>query len=313
MKDKKTDIMTVLKEVIKMRDRLVGYILAMTTVTIWSSTFVVTKLVLEYVTPVQILTVRLFVATLFLFIIYPKWEKGTSLKTELLFLGSGIGLGLYFVFENTAVDLTYPSNVGLLVALSPLFTAFISSIREHTSYFVLKNIIGLIMALVGVGFVVFGNSGVRGIEPLGDFLAILAALMFSIYTAFLASVKHDFHIIQKTRKVFIYTFLVLITYQIIDHFIFGTPLVWETINPTNIFGVLYLAIIASSLAFLLWNKAIGLIGTFKTNVFIYMIPVVTMVMSYIVVDDPITILNSIGTLIIIIGLYITEKESKQVA
>ncbi|MEC9484980.1 MAG: DMT family transporter [Candidatus Izemoplasma sp.] len=292
-----------------MTHKFIGYLLAMTTVTIWSSTFVITKLVLEYITPLQILTVRLLTATLFLFIIYPKFRKPTSIKTELLFLGSGLGLGLYFIFENTAVDMTYPSNVGLLVALSPLFTAIISSFREDKSYFVLKNIIGLIMALVGVGFVVFGNSGVKGIEPLGDFLAILAALMFSIYTAFLASVYEEYHIIQKTRKVFIYTFLVLITY----HLFFGTTLIWETVNKTTVFGVLYLAIAASSLAFLLWNKAIALIGTFKTNVFIYMVPVVTMIMSYIIVDDPITLLNTFGTLIIIIGLYITEKESKQVA
>ncbi|MCF7925546.1 MAG: DMT family transporter [Candidatus Izimaplasma sp.] len=290
-----------------MRTKLTGYFLAITTITIWSSTFILTKLMLDYITPLQILSVRLFIATVFLFIIYPKFNRDTNFKTELLFLGSGVGLGLYFVFENTAVDMTYPSNVGLLVALSPLFTAIISSFREQKSYFIPKNIIGLTLALLGVGFVVFGKGGIKGIEPLGDFLAITAALMFSIYTAFLSTVKKKFHIIQKTRKVFIYTLAVLLIYN----FIFGASLRWGTFNSTTVFGVLYLALLASSVAFIMWNKAIGLIGTFKTNLFIYLVPVFTMFMSYLVLDDPITLLNTLGTVIIILGLYITEKEPKR--
>lgn len=285
-----------------MKQTWLGYLLAIVTVTIWSSTFIITKLVLDYISPIQLLTVRIFLTVIFLWVIMPKKSKVFIWKVELLYLFSGLGLALYFIFENTSVLLTMPSNVGLLVALSPIFTTVLVSIKEKTSYFIPKNIIGLLLALVGVFFVEFGNSAIH-VAFLGDMLAILAALMFSFYTFFLSKIKDDTHLIIKTRKVFTYVFLVLFLYQIV----MKESFVWDSYNATTIGGVIFLALVASSLAFLFWNHSITLIGTFKTNIFIYLIPVITMVMSYLVMDDPITLFKVIGTVVIIVGLYLSEK------
>ena len=205
------------------------------------------------------------------------------------------------------MDLTYSSNVGLLVALSPLFTAIIVSIREKKSYFTYKNIIGLILSFLGVGFIVFGISGIKGIHPLGDFLAMSAGLMFSLYTGFLSEVHKEYHIIQKTRKVFIYVLLSMSVYALAKQ----DSIVWQKIDISTLLGVFYLGVIASSFAFLFWNKAIEYIGTFKTNLFIYLIPLVTMIFSAIIFDDPITRIKVLGALFIIGGLYITERRSKE--
>jgi len=283
-----------------------GYLFAFITVLIWSSTFIISKVVLGYVTPIQLLTIRMLIAILFLFAIYPKVHKDMHLKSELLFLISGIALALYFIFENTALVLTYSSNVGLLVALSPIFTAILVSIAEKTSYFIPRYIIGLILAFIGVFLVEFGKAGIEGFAFLGDMLAILAGLMFSVYTLFFSRITKEYHLIQKTRKVFIYVFFTLIVYSLVS----GESLLWDTISWGTVSGALYLGLAASSIAFLLWNRAIGLIGTFRTNLFIYLITVMTVIFSIILLDDPITIVKSIGTVIIITGLYISEREPK---
>ena len=287
-----------------MKKHMLGYFLAFITITIWSSTFVVTKLILDYLTPVQVLVSRSLIAVVFLFILYPKIKRDFKWKSEILFMLSGFALALYFIFENNSLKLTYPSNVGLLVATSPLFTAIIVSFVEKKSLLIPKNIFGFLLAFIGISLVVFGKSGIEGFQPLGDFLAIAAALMFSVYTVILNTVKDKFHIIQKTRKVFIYTFLLIIIYSLS----FNQSIIWDDINIKIVLGILFLAIIASSFAFLLWNKSISILGTFKTNLFIYLVPVVTMIISYIVLNDEITLTKSIGAIIIIIGLYISERE-----
>lgn len=284
-----------------------GYLLALTTIFIWSSTFIITKLILEYVTPIQILFWRIFIAIIVLFIIYPKFNRMRNLHSELLFLLSGVALAFYFIFENTALDITYSSNVGLLVALSPLFTAIIVSIKEKKSYFIPKNIIGLILSFLGVGLIVFGLSGIKGVHPLGDLLALSAGLMFSLYTGFLSDVHKVYHVIQKTRKVFIYVLFTMLVYALIK----GESIAWQNIAFSTLLGVFYLGIVASSFAFLFWNNAIDLIGTFKTNLFIYLIPLVTMIFSAIVFDDPITSIKILGAILILSGLYITERKSKK--
>lgn len=284
--------------------KLIGYLLAIFTVTIWSSTFIVTKIILDYMSPIELLTYRMLLAVLFMFLMYPKYQKPVSLKEEAWYIVSGVALASYFIFENTAIDKTYPSNVGLLVALSPIVTAMLLSVRTRTSYFTVSRTIGLILALLGVGLVVFGESGFEGFSPVGDLFAIGAAISFSFYTIFLKEMKHENHIIQKTRKVFLYMFIVIFLFAIIK----GTEFNILHQSSSVILGVVFLAILASSLAFVFWNKALSVLGTFETSVFIYLIPVITMIFSRIVIDDPITLFKVIGTVFIIVGLLISEKK-----
>lgn len=290
-----------------MKRSIIGYLLALTTVTIWSSTFIITKLLLDYLTESQILIFRSFFAVITLFIIYPKITK-TNKKEELLYFLSGTALALYFIFENTAVNTTFPSNVGLLVATSPIFTAIIISHLEKKGYFTTYTIIGFVLAQSGVALVVLSDTGIEGFSPLGDILAVLAALMFSVYTVILSSVSKETHIIEKTRKVFIYSFLVFLIYS----FLFQEPILWEETTPMLFVGVLYLGVIASSFAFIFWNRAIDIIGTYKTSLFIYLIPVITMIMSILFINEKITVFKLIGASFIIGGLYLSENVKSKV-
>lgn len=289
--------------------KTIGYILAVITVTIWSSTFIITKLVLNYMSPIELLTYRMFLATLAMFLMYPKYKSPRSFKEEVWYMLSGFALASYFVFENTALDKTYPSNVGLLVALSPIVTTMLLSIRNKTSYFNVPRTVGLLLALLGVGLVVFGESGFEGFSPLGDVLALGAAVSFSFYTIFLKEMKDEKHIIQRTRKVFLYMFVYILMFALFSGVEFN--ILHQSTNV--ILGVVFLAILASSLAFIFWNKAIELLGTFETSVFIYLIPVITMIFSYIVLDDPFTLLKVVGALCIIVGLIFSEKKVQATA
>ena len=96
---------------------------------------IVSKWLLAYMTPIQILFFRYLIAVVFLSLLYPKFSKPVSLVGELLFLAIGAALALYFVFENTALQLTYSSNVSLIVATIPFMTGALSCLFYRKRFF----------------------------------------------------------------------------------------------------------------------------------------------------------------------------------
>ncbi len=290
-----------------MKSQLRGHLFAIITISIWSSTFIISKMVLTSLDPLQVLLIRYMMAVVFLFLLYPKFERPKSWREELLFLCIGASLVGYFVFENSALQRTYSSNVSLIVATIPLMTGVLSIWLLKSGKMTVKNTIGFIIAYAGVAVVIINGSSLEGVNPLGDLLAFGAAVMFAIYTVIMEKSKQKYHLIQKTRKVFIYGLMVLI-----GMFFFAgesfSHVVWHR---TLIGSLLYLGIVASSLAFIMWNDAIHCIGPIRTNLYIYLVPVMTTVFAYLILGEKITGLTLLGTVGILAGLYLSEhKEDK---
>ena len=104
--------------------KILAHILACCTQIMWGATFVSTKVLLQYFLPVQVLFTRAVLAFLALLIFYPHHLKLKSPKQEFAFAGAGLfGIVLYFMLENTALSMTYASNVGIIVACAPFFVA----------------------------------------------------------------------------------------------------------------------------------------------------------------------------------------------
>lgn len=292
-----------------MINKFKGYILAITTISIWSSTFIVSKVLLKQLTPLQILFYRFTISTLFLSIIYPKFKKPKNIKEEILFLLAGACLALYFFFENTALVHTYSSNVSLIDSTIPLITGALSVIIYKKSFFTRNSIFGFILAYIGVLLIVINGNKLVGVEPIGDLFAFIAAVMFALYTLLMQKIPNDYHLIELTRKVMFYGLLVLG----VIIFISGESLKVETIDLQLIMYMLFLGVAASSLAFIMWNKAINIIGSLRTNQYIYLIPVITTILSAILINEKITIITILGTALIVFGLFIAERKTKQIS
>ena len=285
-----------------------GHILAITTIFIWSSTFIVSKILLQQMSPLQILLIRFIMAVVFLSIIYPKFMKPRSIKEELLFLSAGATLALYYFFENSALEHTYSSNVSLILATIPLVTGLLSSIVYKTKFFNRKSIIGFVVAYVGVFLIIFNGNHLVGVEPLGDIFAFSASLLFAMYSLVMQRIKKDYHLVDMTRKVFIYGLLVLGSIILLT----GENLQIGEISTKVILSMLFLGIVAASLAFLMWNKAIQNIGSVRTNQYIYLVPIITTVLSSLVINEKITMITVIGAVLIIFGLYSSEKTEEAI-
>ena len=77
----------------------------------------------------------------------------------------------------------------------------------------------------------------------------------------------------------------------------------------NLLNMLFLGLGASALCFVTWNFALGILGPVKTSVYIYLCPVITIVVSAIVLREEITFVAILGVVFILVGLYLSEKKS----
>ncbi len=151
-----------------------------------------------------------------MWILFPHTLKIVDKKRELAFAGAGLfGIVLYFMLENTALTMTYASNVGIIVACAPFFVAVI----------------------VGIFF--------------------------------------------KNEK------------------------------PEIILNFLFLGVGASALGFFLWNLFAKWIGAIKTSVYIYVSPVVTVVLSVVILHEKMTFVSVTGALLILLGLIVSQKKINQ--
>ena len=104
-----------------------GHLLALLTIIIWGTTFISTKILLNDFSPIEILFFRFIHGFVALMIVYPYRMSVVNRKHELFFAAAGLcGVTLYYLLENIALTFTMASNVGVICALAPFFTAIAS-------------------------------------------------------------------------------------------------------------------------------------------------------------------------------------------
>jgi drug/metabolite transporter (DMT)-like permease len=283
-----------------------GHLSAFFTIFVWAATFISIKLLLKDFSPIEIMLYRLILAYLVLLAVSPRFIKFNSLKEELLFLGAGLcGVTLYFIFQNSALSLTQASNVSILISISPFFTAIFSRFFAKEEQFKSNFFIGFGVSIIGIFLIGFNGNFILKLNPLGDILAILSAVVWSGYTVIMKKISTlNLSTIQFTRKIFFYGLLLLLPF--LNILGFHLDLSGFTSTP-NLLNILFLGVGASALCYVTWNYAVSMLGAVKTSVYIYLIPIITIIISALVLHEKITLVALLGVLLILVGLYISER------
>lgn len=282
-----------------------AHVLAMLTIIIWGTTYISTKILLTNFSPEEILAYRFFIAFLIILIIYPKKVKILPIKEEIVFFLLGAtGISLYYWTENLALQYTYASNVGLIASAIPIFTALIAHFIFNNEKFTFNMLIGFIIAIMGVSIIIY-NGKVLKLNTKGDIMAIISAILFSIYSILIRKIDKKYSQIFVVRKIFFYGIITMIPILLISKVnLLKAPI----LNISIVFNFLFLAIFASVLCFLMWNKAINIIGPIKTTNYIYFVPLITMISSNIVLKEQISYLMILGGVLIFAGVYINQSK-----
>jgi len=289
--------------------RLLGHLAALATVCVWGFSFVAIVTLLGDFSPSEILLFRFGLAVVALYIIYPKPMGKTTKRQELHFAAAGLmGVTLYFLLQDSALLNTAASNVGVIVAVSPVFTMILSwkilGDAKPTGTFFL----GALLAMGGIGLVRFAGSQLE-LHPLGDVLALLAALTWSVYSVITKKIGgFGFHTIQTTRRIFLYGIAFL--FPVMSASLLDLRLEQFT-QPQNIASFLFLGLGASALSFVLWNFSMNQLGPAKTSLYIYLIPLIAVTGSVLLLGETIGLWNGLGIVLALAGLVISNRRNSQ--
>ncbi|HJD76515.1 MAG TPA: DMT family transporter [Bacteroides reticulotermitis] len=283
------------------------HLIAILTVAIWGLTFISTKILIKHgLTPQEIFFYRFLIAYLGIWLISPKRLFASNLKDELWLLAGGIfGGSLYFFTENTALGITQASNVAFIICTAPLLTVLLSLLFYKGEKASKGLIAGSLLALVGVGMMVFNGSVILKISPLGDLLTLLAALSWAFYSLVIRRMTGRYSTVFITRKIFFYGVLTILPAFLLHPL---RPDLGVLLLPSVLFNLLFLAVLASLVCYVLWNLVLKELGTVKSSNYIYLNPLVTMVASAAILHERITPVALMGAACILCGVYLAERK-----
>lgn len=286
--------------------KLMYHVGALIAVTAWGASFISTKVLLQHgMGAVEIYICRFVLAYLLTLIVCPRPLWSNSLKDELMFMLCGVcGGSVYFIAENTAVIYTLVSNVSLIVTTAPLFTAILVSLLYKSERVSRGMVIGSMIALAGVGCVIFNSSVVVQVNPLGDMLALLAAVCWAIYSVILRPLSAVYGTWFISRKTFFYGVVTAFPFMAFDD---GSAPLSVLLVPEVMFNMLFLGVFASMIAYLLWGRTVKHLGAVKAGNYLYFSPVVTLILSAVLLHEHVSIVGYIGCAMILGGVILGEK------
>ena len=284
------------------RRQLRGHVLSILCVIAWGTSFLVSKGLMEKITPVQLMMLRFIIAWLAIWCIYPKWYFNWKEEGQFIVL-SLVGNTLYYLAENTALRLTLASNVSILVSAAPIASALMLPLFERDEKLSKRQIAGIGIAFFGVLFVVFNGVFVLKLNPLGDLLSLAAAFFWALYGFLAKRVMDRYDTFLSTRKLMFYGMVTALPLLLLEH---GDLNRIRLLKLDDICGLFYLGLICSAVCYMMWNEAIADIGAMKANLYVYAVPVVTMIASAIFLREKITWGGAIGVVLVVGGMLLSS-------
>lgn len=284
------------------------HLVAFLTVCVWGTTFVSTKvLMINGLSPAQIFTLRFAIAYILMLAFSHKRLFADSWRDEGLMALLGItGGSLYFLSENEAMNFTTTTNTSLIVCSCPLFATLLVRMFYKSARINTVQLLGSLLAFVGMGVVVLNGRFVLHLSPVGDALAFTACICWAIYSLLMKMVSERYSAAFITRKVFFYGVLTITPYYIIEP---GMPAMEIFLKPAVIGNLLFLGCLASMVCFLTWNWCISKLGAVKATNWVYFNPITTMMAASLILGERITIYFLLGAACILAGMYLAERRT----
>ena len=271
----------------------------------WSFSFIWTRVAIHSFQPMTLITLRLLIAAILLFIVSKSAGKLQKLRRKdfkWFILLAFFEPFLYYVGETYGLTTVESTLAAVIISTIPLFAPVLAFIvlRERIGW---ANILGIIVSLVGVFFVIYEPKGGFNADPFGValmFLAVFAAICY-------ATVLRKIPAYYSNMNVIFYQSLLGLIFFIPTFFLTDYPTI-QTIQVTreSLIALIMLSVFASVIAFVLFAGAVRQVGVTRTNVFVNLIPVFTAILSWFILDEILTISKWFGIMIVVVGLFVSQ-------
>lgn len=291
-----------------MKNTLLGSIYLVLASSIWGAMYVVVKIVVSVIPPLELVWMRYLVAIVALLVIglitRQKWH--IDKRHFLLIIAIGvIGNAISIVTQETGTMLSSAQMGAIITSSTPAFMVIFARLllKERLT---LKKGLSVCLATIGV-FLIVGIGHVNLSSKLGGISLLIAALTWALMSVLVKRVPSD------------YSQIVVTTYSILVALIVLTPFVLPRLHEINISqlthptiwgGVLYLGIISTACGFLLWNRGLQMLNASSGGLFFFFQPVVGTLLGWLILGENIGVTFWIGSIFILIGVLLVMKEKK---
>lgn len=283
------------------------HIAAVLSMIFWGFSFLLSKTVFEYYTPLTTIFFRLVISSLFLIglVILTKQIEKIDRQDMWLIIGSAFfNPFLYFLGENYGLNLVSVSISAIIIAIIPVFTPFVA-FKIFGEKLSAVNIFGLIISFAGLILILFNRQFELDASPLGIallFLAVFSAVIYTVYIKKLSDKYKPITIITWQNLIGALLFMPLF-------FIFDFKGVIQVKpNMIAVYSLLGLGILCSSLAYILFIYAIKYLGISKSNLYTNLIPVIATVAAYFILKEDFTVIKAIGVGVVLLGVMLSQLD-----
>lgn len=284
---------------------LKGHIYAILSMLICGSAFISTKVLLERFSPGEMVFLRFVLGYITLWVLKPRKLTLKSKKDEVLCaLGGLFGVTLYYGIQNVALTQTSASNVSVIASTAPMMTAVMVYLLYRQKKPSVKFIVGLILSLAGVILVVSNGKLDFSGGMMGNLLALVSTFMWACFSVLIEKLS-GYSMLLITRRVFFYGLLTMIPVLIVS----GISIdVGKLFKGAVFINMLYVGCIASAVSNVIWNTSFQILGAVKTNIYMYTLPVITIILSFIFLHEKITLVGTVGIVITMVGMILAQKK-----
>ena len=271
----------------------------LTTITLWSSTFIVTKDQLDVFSPLAFIFIRFLLMVVMAIVIMTIQTRGFPLPDRghlPRFMAAGLtGYTFYQLGFVLGLDRTSVFASSLLIATSPLFTMVILAVIGERSPAL--SWAGLAVAVAGVAvFLIDKRGGERSLE--GDLLSIMAAVSFAVYGIINRPLTKAYPPAVSTAYAVTLGTIPLLLISIPD----AIDQDWGTISTTSWLAVLYMVVFPVYVAYMLWNFGIQRRGAAVASSFGLLVPILSGILSALIFDEHFGPLKLAGAALVLAGL-----------
>ncbi len=280
-----------------------GAIYGLTAASIWGGMYVVSDIVLKVIPPYTLLTIRLIIGAAVLAFFLARMQGFKVSRRDILrlmgvgLIGFGISVGLQFVGTAKASAI----NGSVVTSASPAFILFFAWLILRERLTVIR-VAAVSLASVGVLIILdlskFDTSSQKFI---GNLALAGAAVTWALYSVLVRKVSANYGTVTITFFALLGGLCLTVPASALE---LQTEQIKE-ITPGVLLGIAYLGVISTAVAMFLWNRAFALVEASIASLFFFAQPLVGVVLSNLLLNQPITRELIIGGSLIAVGVLLS--------
>ena len=295
------------------KQKIFPYIEVLFAVIVWGASFIATKVGVKEVTPITVVWLRFGMGVFILGIaVAARKEFALPAKNEwgyFALLGF-LGITWHQWLQSTGLQTSQASTTAWIVATTPIFMALLGwlILKEKLNWI---QVSGIALAALGVLLVVSNGAvssiftGNFGAAP-GDYLILISALNWAIFSAL------SRRGLQKHPAARMMFYVMGFGWLFSSILFFGGGNWGEIakLGSDGWIGVIFLGIFCSGLAYIAWYDALQAIAASQVGAFLYLEPLVAVIVAAAILAEPITWVSIIGGAVILFGVWLVNRPSK---